>query len=250
MLRLLILIVATILFGVGNNISFAVMAQKLQGLQNAPFLLYSTTLLYSAIYLVVMLVFQKKTPPQSTQLSAKSLSLTSTKSSQSVWHWYLVLGALVTFPSICSQFSDPFVDGDLQSILQMITLPATWLGVRLFLNKKSTWLQICGILIVLAGAGVAVVPPAIEAALAPSPTVVSGNATTPAATPGSTASGTSYIGIAAFILGKCSLLSVLRVCISSISAQQPLTCLLTSILVVRALLIRSKREFVRVKRVG
>jgi len=61
--------------------------------------------------------------------------------------------------STFAQFSDPFVSGDIQSILVMAALPGTWIGARFILKRKSSWIQIFGVLIVIAGGVVAVIPP-------------------------------------------------------------------------------------------
>ena len=47
---------ATVFFGIGNNITFAQMATKMNSLQYAPWLLYATALPYTVLYLAIVLV--------------------------------------------------------------------------------------------------------------------------------------------------------------------------------------------------
>jgi len=148
-IKALSLCLITIVSGVVNTVTFAIMAQKMYGLSYAPFLIYSTTILSIIGFFLAMLI------------------LTPRKKGSGLWPGpyllhYILFAMLWGSSNILTGFADPFVDGDLQSILALGSLPGTWLGTRLILQRKSNWFQIISIIMVLGGAIMAVVPPFIN----------------------------------------------------------------------------------------
>lgn len=137
------LICLTIASGVINNVSYYEMGQKMKGIKYAPFYIYLASIWYSMVYGIVVLVRSKD------------------KIKIQHWRWYLVLGIFCSMGSILCQFSNPFVDGNLQSLFGLIVLPGTVIGNRLFLGRKVTLGQMAGLSILLVGEVFAVLPPMI-----------------------------------------------------------------------------------------
>ncbi len=133
---LVTLLLSTAVAGIGNNLTFSVMGRRMQGVEMAPWLLYATALVYTSIYGIWMLLAKQ---PLQWATFGKA---------------YLVQGFFITVPSICSQFSDDFVDSTLQQMLAIISLPGTFFGIYFFAQDSKHRValsQVWGILLALVG---------------------------------------------------------------------------------------------------
>ena len=116
---LVLLSAITIMAGIGNNISFARMATVMYSITYAPWLLYATAIPYTAMYFTI-----------------NCIKTTKAEQRVDLWRQYLLLACMIGFSGVFSQFSDPFVDVDLQGVLYVLVLPSTYLGIRIFLHPS------------------------------------------------------------------------------------------------------------------
>eukprot|EP01120_Amphizonella_sp_Union-15-10_P001133 TRINITY_DN11188_c0_g1_i1.p1 TRINITY_DN11188_c0_g1~~TRINITY_DN11188_c0_g1_i1.p1 ORF type:complete len:387 (-),score=44.78 TRINITY_DN11188_c0_g1_i1:22-1182(-) len=141
----LFLVLGNVITGVGLVVTFVNSAEKMNGIKYVPFLLYSTTIVCTFVFLIIALIWAR---------DQMKLHL---------WKWYLFMGSLQGFGAIFYQYGDPFVSGILQSLLSSVVLPATYFGVRMFLRDQTFNLAMnAGCFIVVGGIILGVSPPFFE----------------------------------------------------------------------------------------
>eukprot|EP00056_Hartaetosiga_gracilis_P005431 m.84568 g.84568 ORF g.84568 m.84568 type:complete len:310 (+) comp12162_c0_seq1:239-1168(+) len=186
-LRVSVLCVLTVLFGVGNNVTFFEMGQRMPHWPE--FLLYFTTMCYTTMYIIGAIISyyvsrRNRQQPILSQSTAKVLAeqqpllgniqgseeLESSDFSQDkgLWHYILAteyqktfawLGFWLTVNGLFSQFSDPYVNGNLQSVLYQLTLPATGVLAFFMLKERFSLLNLVGSALVLGGCLMVALPP-------------------------------------------------------------------------------------------
>eukprot|EP00049_Salpingoeca_infusionum_P027622 m.33465 g.33465 ORF g.33465 m.33465 type:complete len:426 (-) comp9623_c0_seq1:228-1505(-) len=160
-IKLVVLSVACVLFGVGNNVSFVEMGARMS--DYPMFLLYFTTACYSTLYLLLAISqwTLDRRDPESPMRSVSLSSFILARPYQKTFFW---LGFWLIVNGLCSQFSDTHVNGDLQSVLYQLTLPATGVLAYFMLGDRLTFLNILGTVFVLGGCLMVALPPLIQEA--------------------------------------------------------------------------------------
>ncbi|EGD75958.1 hypothetical protein PTSG_00666 [Salpingoeca rosetta] len=152
-LRITALSILCVLFGISNNVTFFEMGQRMK--DYPVFLLYFTTMAYTFLYFV-WAVFNAIFLADRTESLPKYLLGASY---QRLFAW---LGFWLTVNGLLSQFSDPHVDGNLQSVLYQLTLPATGTLAYFMLRERFSLLNLVGSALVLGGCLMVALPPLLK----------------------------------------------------------------------------------------
>eukprot|EP00054_Salpingoeca_dolichothecata_P026875 m.194143 g.194143 ORF g.194143 m.194143 type:complete len:414 (-) comp25790_c0_seq4:57-1298(-) len=166
--RLVVLCALCVLFGVGNNVSFFLMAKK--AARFPLFLLYVTTFMYTTMYGVwafLNIIFDK-------ERHQPALQAFIARDHQLQFFW---LGIWLTVNGLLSQFSDPYVNGNLQSVLYQLQLPATGILAVWLLKERFSFLSLLGSALVLGGCLLVALPPLLSGSNSTEPNPIQFNST-------------------------------------------------------------------------
>lgn len=140
--KLLVFVAAYLFFGVLNNVGATLMGDVMP--VYPAFLLYGTTIMYTILFLCIAL-WQGESP----------FGYGCTRQRMGQYGWLALWTAL---NGLFFQFSDPWVDGDLQQVLTNMQIPITFLFARWLLEDKYTKRELLGTGIVVVAVLVGMVP--------------------------------------------------------------------------------------------
>jgi len=166
--------VLTVLSGAGYNATFFEMGQKMPAYPM--FLLYSATIVQTVAFAFAACwgVWTHRRQPSSGGKRRQSSAEHHVPGSGGrrsfcgdffLWEQQgrmLSLGVCIIVNGLFSQFSDPYVNGDLQNVLNQMVLPIAGVLAWWFLKTRFTALNLLGTLIVLGGCLLVVLPPYLE----------------------------------------------------------------------------------------
>jgi len=144
----------TVLAGIANTVTFFLMGQKMP--KYPMFLLYFTTLLYVTMYGVAAAI--RVAIHRRRDKRGWYEAFVEPKHQKQLF----LLGLWLIVNGLFSQFSNPYVNGNLQNVLYQLSLPITGVLAYVLLRKSFSIANILGSAMVLAGCLMVALPPLLE----------------------------------------------------------------------------------------
>lgn len=158
-IQLIILCCISIISGVGNNIAFVQMGIHMPMYPAS--LLILTTLLYVLIFSVWLMVQSNNNTNNTpnTPKYANNNNNTAPYNESNLYLHYTMIALLVVIGGILSQYSNVFVGGSIQSLINQLTLPIVTVLLSILYKHKYTLIERCGVTIVLIGSCIGIICP-------------------------------------------------------------------------------------------